>query len=272
MAANRSAKRINRPVAILRFLLAAWGVSLASAWEYRLSLLSAALGMAINDGLWLGFWSLYFDRFKVLAGWQLSDVASLWAVMTIAFGLMTLFGNPGRLATLIVEGGLDPYLTQPKPALLSYLSGQMGATGFGEIAFGLVAFFWLGHPTWERTAIFLGVCLLSALVMVAVRVLSASLAFFIGGAESVANQINLGLIHFSSYPDTIFSGGVRVLLYTALPAALIGSVPVTLMRQFSWLYLAYYAAGVAAFVALAALVWHRGLKRYESGNLLQMRG
>lgn len=267
-----SARRINRPAAVLRFLLAAWGVSLASAWEYRLSLVSAAVGMFLNNGLWLAFWALYFQRFPVVGGWQLQDVAALWAVVTMAFGVMMLFGNAGRLPSLITAGGLDPYLTQPKPALLSYLTGTMAATGFGEIAFSLVAFFWLGHPTLLRTGLFLLTGLLSGVLFIAVRVIAGSLAFFTGGAQSLATQINMALVHFASYPDMIFSGGIRFMLYTVMPAAFIGSVPVELMRSFSWREFGIYTGGIGVFVVLAGLIWRWGLRRYESGNLLGMRG
>jgi hypothetical protein len=65
---------------------------------------------------------------------------------------------------------------------------------------------------------------------------------------------------------------VRVLTFVLVPAGLIAHLPVQLMRQFNPLaYLAAWA-GAAAFSLLATGVSRLGLRRYESGNLLTMRG
>jgi ABC-2 type transport system permease protein len=57
-------------------------------------------------------------------------------------------------------------------------------------------------------------------------------------------------------------------LYTALPAAFVGFVPVEILRSFSAAELAGAALAAAVCPGLAALVFRRGLKRYASGNLM----
>ena len=98
-----------------------------------------------------------------------------------------------------------------------------------------------------------------------------SLAFWLGDVDSLARQVWEFLITFSLYPPTLFSGGLRVLLFTALPAGFIGYLPVELLREFSPGTLALTSAAALAYVLLARGVFRAGLARYESGNRIAVR-
>ena len=74
------------------------------------------------------------------------------------------------------------------------------------------------------------------------------------------------MLTLSLYPEALFSGGIRLLLFTLIPAGFIGYLPVSLLRAFRWEGLAACLAGTLFFAALARLVFERGLRRYESGN------
>lgn len=80
------------------------------------------------------------------------------------------------------------------------------------------------------------------------------------------------LITFGLYPVEIFPGVVRVLLYTLIPAAFVGSLPVSLLSDFDRGRLAVLVASTAGFVLAARGVFAWGLRRYESGNLVTVRG
>lgn len=55
-------------------------------------------------------------------------------------------------------------------------------------------------------------------------------------------------------------------MYTLIPAGVIGTIPVELLRHFSWSRLAILLSSTLIFCLLAIWVFGRGLKRYESGN------
>jgi len=80
------------------------------------------------------------------------------------------------------------------------------------------------------------------------------------------------VITFSLYPVEIFPDMVQVLLYTLIPAAFVGSIPATLVSNFRWERLATLVAVAAGFTLASRLVLRRGLRRYESGNLVMVRG
>lgn len=67
-------------------------------------------------------------------------------------------------------------------------------------------------------------------------------------------------------PPHIYSGWIQLLMFTLIPAGVIGYLPVELLRHFSWLNLMILLGSAFGFFLLAFLVFHFGLKKYESGN------
>lgn len=248
-------------------------ISLQMALEYRVSFFSQLVGMFVNDGIWLVFWYLYFSRFPVVKGWERQDVLILWAVLTLGYGLFTgFFGNALRLSELILQGQLDYYLVLPKDVLLHALLGRMYFTAWGDALFGLIVYFLFGQPDLARTVIFLAVSVLTGLILVSFFVIAHSLALFLGGSQLISNQLTVSMVHFATYPGDIFQGAAKVILYTFIPAGFINTLPVSLMRQFSW-----HLFGILTLVAfLLTLGAYRffsvGLRRYESGNLVNLQG
>ncbi|UCC62721.1 MAG: ABC-2 family transporter protein, partial [Anaerolineae bacterium] len=103
-------------------------------------------------------------------------------------------------------------------------------------------------------------------------VLVGSLAFWVGNADNLASQAINAMLTFSLYPVEIFPGAVQWLLYTLIPAALVGSLPAGLLSDFSWYRLGILIAFTAGIVLAARAVFRLGLRRYESGNLITVRG
>ncbi|MHB9145169.1 MAG: ABC transporter permease [Symbiobacteriia bacterium] len=256
----------------LRLLSAYLATNLQIQLEYRASFVSLVLGMFINDGLWLAFWALYFTRFPVVNGWGRQDVMMLWAVMTLGFGIaIGLFGNATSLAEIITQGQLDYYLVLPKRVLSHVLVARINVPMLGDILFGAAVFTFLTGPTWTKALIFLVVSLCSAAIFLAYTILTQSLSFYMGNAEMLSSQLGMALVSFATYPPGIFSGTAKVFLYTVVPAAFVGAIPVTLIRQFTWPLLGLLAGVAAAALIGARWFFYRGLRRYESGNLLVMR-
>ena len=70
----------------------------------------------------------------------------------------------------------------------------------------------------------------------------------------------------------MFHGWIRVLIFTVIPAGFISHVPVELMRSFDPLLLAGLLGATLLSCSLAVIVFRAGLRRYESGNLVVLRG
>lgn len=76
------------------------------------------------------------------------------------------------------------------------------------------------------------------------------------------------IISFSIYPEGIFNNVIKTILYTVLPVAFIVYIPARVLVQFSIVHLACILGMAVLWITIAYTVFYRGLKKYESGNLI----
>lgn len=195
----------------LGFLGQLWRINLMSAMEYRVSFISQIAGMILNNAIYFVFWVLFFDRFEAVRGWTLPDMTLLFAVVATSFGLtMMLFGNCAQIARIAAEGGLDAYLSLPRPVLLHVLAAYSSTASLGDLIFGLMWFALGGQFAPAYVARFLLAALLSACVFISALVLINSLVFWLGRFEIVAEQFLNAMVTFSLYPGTRFGAPAAV--------------------------------------------------------------
>ncbi|MDH5506178.1 MAG: ABC-2 family transporter protein [Anaerolineae bacterium] len=254
------------------FLLSLWKANLLAAMEYRAAFISQVLGMMLNNAVYFVFWMIFFDRFKEVRGWGLTDMLLLFGVVAAGFGIgVALFGNVLGLAEVIARGGLDYYLSLPRPVLLHTLASRSVASGFGDFVYGVLSFVAAGQFSADTVTRFILGTLLAATVFISFLILVNSLAFWIGNANMIAQQATNAIITFSLYPITLFDGTAKLLLLTLIPAAFVGAIPAELVRGFSWQSFGQLFAAAIFFFSLAVFVFHRGLRRYESGSAIQVQ-
>lgn len=260
-------------LAHLRFARALVSLNLRAALEYRFSFVASVMFMALNDGMWIVFWTLFFSRFPVVRGWRLSDIVTMWAVVAGGFGLATgIFGNSRpEGARVIVEGRLDYHLSLPKSPLLHFLLGSISVTAWGDVLFGTAVYAVVVRPEPARFALFLLLMLTVCAIFVSFGLLVNSLAFFAGNSEGLGMQVMNATITFSTYPLDLFSTLVKVALFAALPAGFVSYLPVRLLRSPNWPQLLAVEAFALTLALVAARVFALGLRRYESGNLVNMQ-
>lgn len=256
-----------------RYIWTAWKLNLAGAMEFRMSFFLTAGMMMLNNAVFLFFWNAYFQRFQLVNGWSLRDIMMLWAVGTAGFGLGNmLFGNALRISYLVAHGELDTYLCQPKPVLLNILINRMSLTAIGDFLFGLLLYAVYGDHSLPGAGKYAAAVLLAMLFNLFFYVLTQSLAFYIGNAEGIGYQFFIGFITLSTYPTDIFKGWGKIMLFTVIPAGFISFLPVGLLREADGRFLAVTLGAALFFGAAAWTVFHRGLRRYSSGNRVGLRG
>ena len=256
----------------LRFLVALWKANLLSAMEFRATFITQALGMMLNDAVYFIFWVIFFDRFQLVRGWGLQDILLVYGLVAVSFGAaMYLFGNAQFVGDVISKGQLDYYLSLPRPVLLHLLASRSNMSGIGDALFGLVTFFFAGQVTLDAFARYLLGALCSGVIFVAFLVLVQSLAFWLGDVPALNIAATNAIITFAIYPSKLFEAGTRLLLFTLVPALLVGAVPAELVRGFDWGNAGMLVLGTLVFFLLAGGVFYRGLRRYESGSAIQIQ-
>jgi|SRR6185312_12933636 len=256
----------------LRFMKAYFVANLLAAMEYRAAFWVQIFTMVANDSMWLFFWWTYFRQFPLTNGWQNTDIVILWAISACGFGIaMCIFGNAPKLAALIMNGGLDAYLGMPRNVLLHVCISATDPTAWGDVIFAVGAYTLFLHPDLLHIGLFALLALQVALIFTSFVVILGSMAFFVGNTEGMTQQVFGALVTFSTYPMSIFTGVVRLLLFTVVPAGFISFVPLQLLHRFTWPLLGAMAGFMVLIVSVAMVVFQFGLRRYESGNLLGMQ-
>ena len=238
----------------------------AQALANRSALVIQVGVMLANDVAWIAFWLLFFHRVGTLHGWTSSKLLLLLSVLTTAGGIaIGLLSNARRVGPMALEGELEGVLALPVSPLAHLLLKKVEVTNLGDLLFGLVLFFGFGSPNVTRTLIFAYVVLTSTLMMVGFLVATGSLAFFIGRNEGGELGFHAMLL-LAAYPVDIFAGAVKIILYTAIPAALMASVPAKLIDHFTiGTAVALGAVGIL-FAGIGWATFTLGLRRYTSGS------
>ena len=255
----------------LKFLTAVWKANLQSAMEYRTAFIAQVLGMMLNNGFYFIFWIVFFDQFGEVRGWVLNDMFLVFGITATSFGLTALFfGNAFALSEVIVGGRLDYYLSVPRPVLLHTIASRSSSSSLGDISYGIISFLFSGYFSWAGLGrFFLGV-LMATMVFTAFLIIAHSLTFWLGNASALARLLMNAMLTFALYPISLFEGPAKFVLFSIIPAALMGSLPASLVRDLTWQNMLGLICGALLVLGLAVLVFHRGLRRYESGSAFQV--
>lgn len=251
----------------IQFYFYLLATSIRAATSNRGAYLMEAGLMVANNLIFLAMWWLFFNEFRTVGHWQMQDMAALFAIGGGAYGLFSIcFGGTRNIARMILNGGLDSFMTQPKNLLLHIAGSKSSAKGWGHLMTSTLLILFGGFAT-VKTALLVIICMITgSLIFASMRVISHSLCFWLGPIETLSEKYADSLFVFALYPTNIYSDVLQLVMFTCIPAGVITYLPVELIRAFSWAKLCTLFVAASIFCALAFFVFYRGLKRYESGN------
>jgi ABC-2 type transport system permease protein len=259
------------------FLKGRFWLNMKASYEYRTSFFTQIVFMMANNLFLLWFWQIFFERFSQVHGWNLQDTFLIYALSTVVFGIANvLAGSAMDLAGLISDGELEYFMGLPVPTLLHALVTKVRVSALGDLLFGLVLLGLLYRADPFRLALSVVICIPAAIVFTSVIVFVSSLSFFIGESRGITFQVMNLMVAFSTYPEAIFQGSMRWVLYLLIPAAFMSHLPAHVLRGdvFSFmngLALCELVAGSIGFAGLAVFVFQKGLKRYAAGSSMGIR-
>jgi len=257
----------------LSYILALFRMSLKSSVSLRGAFLTKMLFMAANNLLFMVIWFFFFKHFKTIRGWDINYMALMFGLVAASFGLWVLFANGLRLlAKMIDDGDLDTLLLQPKPVLLNVAGSQSDASGFGEVLTGLVLFGLSGFLTPHMIPWLILILLLGFLFWCSLSIILGSLAFWFKDMSEWVRELLMSALFFSTWPNSIYSGTVKIVIFTIIPVGFLSYMPIQFLTSFDWVALAIAFGGIMTMCCLSLFVFHLGLSRYESGNRFGVRG
>lgn len=251
----------------LRFFAHLVLTSIKASLSMRGAFLIETSLMLANNLIFFFIWWIFFRQFDTISGWQFKDMAVLMAIGIGGYGLMQIFfGGVRDLSNMIVNGDLDPFMTQPKNLMLHVAGSRSLRRGWGHLATTATLVFFNGLLAPQALGIVLLCMVTSCAIYTSFAFIVHSMAFWAGPLDTLSRKYCDSLFLFALYPTHIYSGFLQVVMFTLIPAGIIGYLPVELMRQFSWTKLFLIIASATAFIGLAVLIFQSGLKRYVSGN------
>lgn len=246
--------------------------NILSAMEYRLSFIIQVLGMIVNDFGLILVWYIYFLKFPQVNGWGFQDTALLFSITTINFALVMIVARGAyNLSRYITNGELDYFLSLPQNTLWHLSISKSDISAIGDLLFGLIIFFFSGIVSLQSFATILAVCFFSAIAMYGFIIITQSLAFYFGNFEDGADQLFHGMLGFTLYPQTTYFGVLKLITLTILPAFFIAALPVRILHGFSWADFGILILFSFLILLISIITFQRGLKRYESGNLINVK-
>ena len=227
--------------------------------------------MVVNNATFIIQWVILLRLKEDIGGYGMKEIMLLWGLAASTFGLSrVLFARAFSLPDLIVNGKLDSYLVQPKNVLLGVLTSATNASAVGDLLYGLIVLCVFCFSV-RRFFLFLLFTVTGAVIVTAFALLLGSLTFWFVRADAFGDNMINCLISFSTYPDGIFQGTARFLLYNIIPVGMAIYQPIHIMIEFDVRSLLTVLGYTILLSAIAILVFYRGLRRYSSSNLMEVR-
>lgn len=234
----------------------------------KATFISNIVFMILNNASFIIQWVVLFAIKDNIGGYSFKEVLLLWGMASGTYGVSRFFfKNAFNLFRDIINGKLDAYLVQPKNVLLSAITSQVEASAIGDLIYAYIVLFIYGF-TIPRFILFTIFIISGGLILVAISVILSSLSFWFGSSEAVTDTGNSLMINFATYPDGIFKGIVKGLLFTLIPIGFTNYIPINLIIEFKfWLFILVLIVTIS-LIALAFIIFYKGLKRYSSSNLM----
>ncbi|MFD4260568.1 ABC transporter permease [Streptomyces sp. NPDC058534] len=247
-----------------------------STMAYRTSFALTTFGNFAATALDFVAILLMFSRVDALGGWSLGEVAFLYGVAGVSFGLADLaVGSMERLGRRVRDGTLDTLLVRPAPVLAQVAADRFALRRLGRVTQGVLILVYalvLLDIDWTAAKLLLmPVMLLSgAGIFCAVFVAAAAFQFVAQDASEVSNAFTYGGTTMLQYPPTVFALDLVRGVTFVVPLAFVNWLPAgyVLDRPFpldlpEWVAFTSPLVAVAC-CALAGLAWRAGLGSYRS--------
>ena len=237
----------------------------------KVTFISNIVFMLLNNASFIIQWIILYSLKDNVGGYSLNQVLLLWGIAASTYGFAHFFlAGAFDLSTMITNGKLDSYLVQPKNVLISICTSNVKVSAIGDLIYGYIMLFIFDFSIKNLLLLTLFI-ITGGLIITAFSVILSSLSFWFTKSDLIADTGNSLVVNFATYPDGIFKGFVKILLYTIIPLGISTYIPVKLLTDFNIYLFLIVILSTILIIALAFIIFNRGLKRYSSSNLMIAR-
>lgn len=257
----------------INFIIKSMICNIKSALEYKKSFYLQVIFMIVNNGFFLIFWGVVFNiNGGSISGLDMKDILYLWSIPTIAWGIAHFFfGGVVELNRYIINGELDTYLLQPKNMFFNIATSKSDLGAFGDLIYGLILSVVVSSNILDFFMIMI-YTVIATVFTIAISVIIRSLSLWIGDVENIAHVYEQSLfLTLTTYPEQIFGKGIKLLMYTVVPAMYAVHLPIKLLGNFNIKLFLLIIIVMFIFIIIAKSIFNKVLKEYESGNNISLK-
>lgn len=247
--------------------------SMSRTFEFRVDFFFRVVMDCVYYAVNIGFFAILYGRTGLVGGWtEPQAYAFVCGFLLVDAIQMTLFANNmWMLPILVNKGDLDYYLVRPVSSLFFISLREIAVNSLLNVIIASGLMVWAlnlfpGPLGTARIVTYLVFLANGVLVQFAVRLMLVIPVFWLHSSRGL-DELHFALEQFSERPHQIYASWLRRLLLTAVPYALIASVPAHVLFDGLTLERALQTAVVSVgFCAAAVWFWKRGLAAYSSAS------
>lgn len=237
----------------------------------KATFISNVVFMILNNASFLIQWAVLYSIKDNFGGYTFNQVMLLWGIAAVTYGFSHFFfKNAYKLSFAINTGSLDAFLVQPKSVYLQAITSDVEISAIGDILFGYIMVFITGF-TIKKFLLFTFFGIIGGISLTAFTIILGSLSFWFSRTDVIVDTGQSLAVGFATYPDGIFKGFVKGILYIALPVGIVNYIPVSLIYNFNIKLFLICIIYCILMVLVSILIFNKGLKKYSSTNLMSAR-
>jgi ABC-2 type transport system permease protein len=246
--------------------------------QYRASFLLDLLSTGLIVLLEFGSVALVLQRFNNLQGWQLPEIAFLYSLVEIAFGLMDMFFSgfdPPDFGRQVRQGTFDQLLLRPINITAQVMGSDLALRRIGKIVLGVGIFVYaltLNEIAWTVPKLIYLPIVLASLVAYfgGLFIIGSTITFWTVDSIEVLNMLTYGGSFTISYPMTIYPDWLRRFFTYIVPAIFLNYYPALYFLDrpdpLNFPAIAPFLAPLVGFgtLWLGLRFWRFGIRHYQS--------
>ncbi|WBW97781.1 ABC transporter permease [Oceanirhabdus sp. W0125-5] len=257
----------------MKLYLTLFKASFKTQTQYKFDFIVSILGNIL--ALFGDFLIIVFIlmRFKNIDGWQLQEIALMYAIIELGFGLCRFFGDEfNRFETYILTGKFDSVLIRPVSPLIQMMLRRVDFKRLGMVIQAIAVGIWaLSKCTFINNSIYLYLPFLiiaSTLMNFQVSVILASTAFWTGKNKDIVILGHYSTRTAAQYPATIYHNIFSFILTFIIPFFSINYYPLLYYtgKSDNMLYLISPLLAIIVMTPISYFIWTSGIKKYSSAG------
>lgn len=257
----------------LRLFFRLVGISFRSQMQHRASFFMLASTYFLSTFVdIIGIWVL-FDRFKMVQGWTLEELAIIYGIMHMGFSIPEAFARGfDNFGQIVKNGDFDRILLRPIGTLFQMASREIQWIRMGRFLQGFAVLLWgcmelqFSLISWHAIVIVFAI-LGTAGLFYGLFIVQATLTFWTTETLELMNITTFGGLETGQYPISIYNPVLRGFFTFIIPLACVAYYPIaTVLRHETipmWLGTMAPFAGLF-FLYLSCQLWKLGVRHYHS--------